>query len=441
MTYRVFAATCAVSFVAALAFVSAQQKPADTDRHVPTFTKDVAPILYKNCVTCHRPGEIGPMPLLTWADARPYAQAILEEVGAGHMPPWHANAPEGTFTNERRLAPGDKDTLLKWAAGGAPQGDPKDMPAMPSFADGWQLGQPDAVFEMSESFPVPAKGTVAYEYFYLPTNFTEAKLVKSIEVRPGVRAAVHHVLVFYRSSPDRTQPTVIRRNAEQMKENTPPQFGPAPPRAPASQTERQRLIATYAPGTNPQVMPAGTALRLEPGGVIELQVHYTAFGEAVNDRTKVGIIFSKDPEPREVRPTHFFNAQLVLPAGEKDVRVDADVTFVADATVWGIFPHTHLRGTRWLYVLELPDGTKKTILDVPHYDFQWQTYYMFKEPLQIPAGSKLVSSAWYDNSAGNKSNPDPKVEVHWGDQTWEEMQYTGLLLSPAEKKAPATKRQ
>jgi hypothetical protein len=433
MTYRVFAATCAVSFVAAFGFVSAQQKTAEKPAPVPTFTKDVAPILYKNCVMCHRPGEIGPMPLLTFEDARPYAQAILEEVGAGHMPPWHAEAPEGTFTNERRLSAADKDTLLKWAGGGAPKGDPKDMPALPAFTEGWQLGKPDQVFEMAESFPVPASGTVAYEYFYLPTNFTEAKMVKSIEVRPGVRAAVHHVLVFYRSSPDRPQPTVIRRNAEQMRELAPPQIGSAPPRPPATSTERQRLIASYAPGTNPQVMPAGTALRLEPGGVIELQVHYTAFGEAVNDRTKVGIIFSKDPAPREVRPTHFFNAQLLLPAGAKDVKIDADVTFVADATVWGIFPHTHLRGTRWQYVLELPDGTKKIILDVPRYDFQWQTYYMFKEPLQIPAGAKLVSSAWYDNSAGNKSNPDPKVNVRWGDQTWEEMQYTGLLFSPAIK--------
>jgi len=438
MTSRILAAASAL-FVCALAFVSAQQKT-ENNRPVPTFTKDVAPILYKNCVTCHRPGEIGPMPLLTWEDARPYAQAILEEVGAGHMPPWHAEAPDGTFTNERRLSPADKDTLLRWAGGGAPKGDPKDMPAMPSFADGWQLGQPDQVFEMTEPFPVPASGTVAYEYFYIPTNFTDAKLVKSIEVRPGVRAAVHHVLVFYRSSPDRVQPAVIRRNAEQMKEAA-LQIGPAPPRAPASQTERQRLIATYAPGTNPQVMPAGTALRLEPGGVIELQVHYTAFGEAVNDRTKVGIIFSKDPEPREIRPMHFFNTQLVLPAGAKDVRVDADVSFVADATLWGIFPHTHLRGTRWQYELQLPDGSKKIILDVPHYDFKWQTYYMFKEPLQIPAGAKLVSSAWYDNSAGNKSNPDPKVEVHWGDQTWEEMQYTGLMYSPAEKKAPTTKKR
>jgi hypothetical protein len=296
---------------------------------------------------------------------------------------------------------------------------------------------------MSEAFPVPASGTVAYEYFYLPTNFSEAKWVKSIEVRPGVRAAVHHVLVFYRAAPDRPRlPPVVRGNPEQNRLPQ-PQFGPAPPKGSVTgqQGETQRLIATYAPGTNPQVMPEGTALRLEPGGVIELQVHYTAFGEAVNDRTKVGITFAKDPSPREVRATNFLNATLVLPAGQKDVRVDADASFVADATLWGIFPHTHLRGTRWQYVLELPDGTKKIVLDVPHYDFQWQTYYMFKEPLQIPAGAKLVSSAWYDNSPGNKSNPDPKVDVHWGDQTWEEMQYTGLLFSPAIKTTPPPARR
>ena len=438
MTSRVLAAGAAL-FVSALAFVSvsAQQK-AESNPPVPTFAKDVAPILYKNCVTCHRPGEIGPMPLLTWEDARPYAQAILEEVGAGHMPPWHAEAPDGTFSNERRLSAADKATLLAWAGGGAPKGDPKDMPAMPSFADGWQLGQPDQVLEMSEAFQVPASGTVAYEYFYLPTNFTEAKFIKSIEVRPGVRAAVHHVLVFYRAVPDRPRlPGVLRGNPEQNRLPQ-PQFGPAPPKGSATgqQGETQRLIATYAPGTNPQVMPEGTAMRLEPGGVIELQVHYTAFGEAVSDRTRVGLIFAKDPAPREVRATNFLNAQLVLPAGAKDVRVDADVSFVADATLWGIFPHTHLRGTRWQYELQLADGTKNIILDVPRYDFNWQTYYMFSKPLEIPAGAKLVSSAWYDNSASNKSNPDPKVEVHWGDQTWEEMQYTGLLYSPAEKKAP-----
>ena len=182
-------------------------------------------------------------------------------------------------------------------------------------------------------------------------------------------------------------------------------------------------------------MPEGTAMRLEAKGVFELQMHYTAYGTAAQDKTRIGIIFAKEPA-REVRPTHFFNTQLELPAGAKDVRVDADVSFVAPATIWGIFPHTHLRGTKWQYVLELPDGSKKTVLDVPGYDFHWQTYYMFKQPLEIPAGAKLVSSAWYDNSASNPANPDPKVTVKWGDQTWEEMQYTGLMFSPALPSAP-----
>src|SRR6187431_1057671 len=183
MKLKLFAAAVAASFIVALTFVSAEQTPkADTSKAaVPTFTKDVAPILYANCVTCHRPGEIAPMSLLTYEDARPYAQAIVEEVGKGHMPPWHAEAPEGTFLNERRLAAADKDTLLKWAKNGAPKGNAADMPKPPVFADGWQAAQPDVVLEMSEPYSVPASGTVAYEYFYLPTNFTEAKWVKSIE--------------------------------------------------------------------------------------------------------------------------------------------------------------------------------------------------------------------------------------------------------------------
>lgn len=443
MKLRLFFLACAASLVLALTFVSAEQnsRTAPAKPAVPTFTKDVAPILYNNCTTCHRPGEIGPMPLLTYDDARPYAEAIVDEVGQGHMPPWHAEAPEGTFLNERRLTQAEKDTLKNWAESGAPKGDPKDMPPAPKFADGWQLGQPDQILEMTEPYNVPASGTVAYEYFYIPTNFTEAKWVKSIEVRPTARQAVHHVLVFYRSVPDVPRgPAVLRGNPEQSRLPA-PAFGVSPPKARATGQagETQRLIATYAPGTNPQLMPAGTALRLEPGGVIELQVHYTAFGEAVKDRTKIGITFSKEPAPREVRPTNFLNATLVLPAGAADVKISAEENFLQGATVWGIFPHTHLRGKKWQYVLELPDGTKKVVLDVPRYDFNWQTYYMFTEPLQVPAGSKLMSYAWYDNSAANKSNPDPKVDVKWGDQTWEEMQYTGLLFSPAIKPtAPAS---
>jgi hypothetical protein len=413
----------------AVGLVSADQASRQaTAANVPTFTTDVAPILFKNCTSCHRPGEIAPMSLLTYEDARPYARAILEEVEAGHMPPWHAEAPEGTFSNERRLSTAEKSTLMRWASGGAPRGNPADMPTAPAYAEGWQLGTPDRIFEMSEPYEVPATGTIEYEYFYLPTDFKEPTWVKSVEIRPSDRSVVHHVLAFYRAKPDLPSRGTVLLPLNPQEFRLPPG---TPGRSPRQNIGLPgRLLATYAPGTNPQVTPAGTAIRLEPGGVIELQMHYTATGKATKDRTRVGITLSKEPSPREIRISQFFNGQLVLPAGQADVAVDAGIGFAQDTTVWGLFPHTHLRGKRWRYVLELPDGTKKTILDVPRYDFNWQTYYMFATPLTIPAGSKLVSTAWYDNSAKNPANPDPKVDVKWGDQTWEEMQYTGIIFSP-----------
>lgn len=398
---------------------------------VPTFTKDVAPILFRNCTSCHRPGEIAPMSLLTYEDARPWAKSIRDEVTEGRMPPWHAEAPHGTFVDERRLSDAERATLVRWASHGAPKGDPNDLPPPPTYTDGWIIGQPDAVLEMQEDYKVPASGIVQYEYFYIPTNFTEAKWVKAIEVRPGNRAAVHHVLVYYRATPDIQRTPVLQPNPQQSR--TPPadrtvglRSNPPKPGLPP-----RRIIGSYAPGTNPQVMPAGTALRLEPGGILELQMHYTTTGETVTDRTKVGLVFANDDNLREVRASQFINGAFTLPAGAADVAVDAEVGFLQDTTIWGLLPHTHLRGTRWRYVLELPDGTKKTILDIPRYDFNWQNYYIFREPLQVPKGSRIVSTAWYDNSARNRSNPDPTSDVRWGDQTWEEMQYTGLLFSPA----------
>lgn len=403
------------------------QQPAAT---APTFSKDVAPILYKQCVSCHRPGEIGRMPLLTYEQARPYAKAIANAVTNRTMPPWHADAPAGTFHNERVLSDRERETLTAWSAAGAPNGDPRDLPAPPTFADGWALGKPDVVLEMQEDYPVPAKGTVQYEWMYIPTNFSEPKWVTSLEIRPGNRSVVHHVLVYHRAKPDGKTPPIARAN--QRDQSNPPPEEPGVSTHPRRNLAGMpsRLLATYAPGTNPQVAPAGTAFRLEPGGVLELQMHYTATGQATTDRTKVGITFSTDPSPREIRAQHFMNMTLKLPARAADVAVTTDLEFVQDATVWALFPHTHLRGKRWSYTLQLPNGETKSILSVPRYDFNWQTYYTFKEPLQVPKGSKIISTAWYDNSAANRSNPNPNVDVFWGDQTWQEMQYTGILLSP-----------
>ena len=400
---------------------------------VPTFARDVAPILYKNCTTCHRPGEVAPMSLLTYEDARPYAKAIRDEVGEGHMPPWHADAPAGTFENERRLSDADRKTILDWIAGGAPRGNTKDLPPRPEYAEGWAAGKPDVVLEMPEDYKIPAQGTVAYEYFYIPTNFTEAKFVQSIEIRPGNRKVVHHVLVNYLAKPDLQRTPVLKTNPAFMK-LPPPVTGDKEPNRPEGVPVR--LIGTYAPGTRPQVFRPGTALRLEPGGVLELQMHYTTNGKATTERTKVGLTFSKDPAPREVRAAAFYNASFTIPALADNAAVPGEVEFLQDTTVWGILPHTHLRGKAWEYRLVTPDGAAKTILSVPHYDFNWQTYYMFKEPLVAPKGSKIVSTAWYDNSHGNRSNPNANAEVRWGDQTWEEMQYSGILFSPVAAPMP-----
>jgi hypothetical protein len=403
-----------------------QAAPQSTDA-VPTFTRDVAPILYANCVTCHRAGEIAPMSLISYQDVRPWARAMTKQIADGAMPPWHADAPTGTFSNERKLTAAEKAIIERWAAAGAPEGDPKDLKPPPTFAQGWRIGTPDVIFDMQEDYAIPARGTIEYEHFYIPTNFTEAKWLKAIEARPGNRALVHHILVYYEAPPDGPRVTpAIQPNREDSQLPRRESFGNRPPQ---NNGLVSRLLATYAPGTDAQVFPGGTALRLAPGGVLHLQVHYTANGTAGTDRSKVGLVFAKEPPPDEMRASQFLNARFTIPPGAVNHEVTTDLTFLQDATLRGLFPHTHVRGKRWSYTLELPDGTKRPLLSVPKYDFNWQTYYMFSEPIAVPKGARIVSSAWYDNSAANKSNPDPTIAVKWGDQTWEEMQYTGILYS------------
>ena len=246
-------------------------------------------------------------------------------------------------------------------------------------------------------------------------------------MRPGNRALVHHVLVYYAAPADGTRAAmVLRPNRDDSRIPPAGQTGTRPPQRLPGQ---KQLIATYAPGTNPQIFPAGAAVRLAPGGTLELQLHYTANGTAGTDRTKVGMVFATQPPANDVRAAQFVNARFTIPAGASDYEVSTDAEFLENATIWGLFPHTHVRGMRWSYTLTLPDGTSRPLLSVPKYDFNWQTYYMFKEPIQVPRGARIRSTAWYDNSVRNRSNPDPTMAVRWGDQTWEEMQYTGILYS------------
>jgi mono/diheme cytochrome c family protein len=428
----------------------------------PTFNKDIAPILYANCTSCHRPGEIAPMSLVTYKDARPWAKSIASRVSDGTMPPWHADPAHGSFSNERRLTEAQKATIARWVSGGAPEGKPEDLPAQPSYGDGWNIGQPDVILSMQEDYPIPATGTVPYQYLEVPANFPEDRYITSWEVRPGNRAAVHHIIVSTRppQPPAGTPPPPPQaRPAAPAGPRPLPLFSfaggteipagqtggePLPPeqRAAPGPNDRPRprgtgpSIGGYVPGNSIRRFPEGTAMRLPAGYSLVLQMHYTPMGQATTDRTRVGLKFAPAP-PRVVLSTaSLINGGLHIPARAADHQVDAEMTINRDILLYSIVPHTHVRGKRWHYEAVYPDGRKEVILSVPKYDFNWQHEYVFRDPLKIPAGTKIQAKAWYDNSPANKSNPDPSKDVTWGDQTWEEMMYSSLTFSIVAVPAP-----
>ena len=411
----------------------------------PTFSRDVAPIFYRNCTNCHRPGEIGPMPLRTYGEARPYARAIGAKVADGTMPPWHADPAYGTYLNDRRLSAADRDTITNWVRAGAPEGDPNDLPPQPAFEDGWMIGKPDVVLTMQEDYAIPASGTLEYKFFDVPTNFTEDRYVQALEVRPGNRAVVHHIIITMRSP-------------EQPKRITAFMFGPGMNRQPTPEEIRNKRelndrpsprqpgawLGGFAPGQGVRVYQPGTALRVPAGAILTFQMHYTANGKEGTDRSSVGMVFAKEKPQKEVLVLPLQNQNFVLKAGVPDTRVDAELTIREDVTLWSALPHTHLRGKRWEISTVDADGNAKMILSVPKYDFNWQTDYVFKEPIHLAKGTKIRTSAWYDNSTGNKANPDPTKDVTWGDQTWEEMQFTAFTFTidePASKTSVQEKQQ
>ena len=440
----IVAATVCGLAIAAGAHLGAQAPPDHAPGSIPTYSRDVAPIFYKNCTSCHRAGEIGPMPLVTYQDARPWARAIRLRVAMGAMPPWHADPAHGEFVNDRRLSEADRNTILAWADGGAPDGDRRDLPELPTFTDGWQIREPDAVLAMQEDYPVPASGTIEYKYFEVPTNFTEDKYVTAYEVRPGDRSVVHHVIVFARPP---ARPASARPASAGAARRREPAFTFAPgmeePRdeavraarrapnndRPAPVGPRGAYLASYAPGQAVRILTEGTAVRIPAGATLVFQMHYTAGNKPTTDRSRIGLVFAREKPRQEVRVVALLNGNFTLPAGAASVAVDAEMTLNRDATIWSMLPHTHVRGKRWEYRAIYPDGRTETILSVPTYDFNWQTDYVFKEPLRLPKGTKIRSTAWYDNSSSNRSNPDPSADVHWGDQTWEEMQFTAISLT------------
>ncbi|MBZ5595938.1 MAG: thiol-disulfide isomerase [Acidobacteriia bacterium] len=387
-----------------------------------TFTKDVLPIMQKRCQTCHRPGEVAPMSFLTYSEVRPWAKAIREAVLTRKMPPWFADPHYGKFENDRSLAKDEIDTVVSWVDGGAREGDSKDAPKPVAWVDGWSIGKPDQVFEMPHDFDVPAAGTIEYQYIVIPSGFTKDTWVQAAEARPGNRKLVHHIIAFVRPPGSKwlseAKPGVpfvppAKKDDEKKKKNNDEEQDDS--------AATPELLIGFAPGLVPMTLPSTQAKLVKAGSDFVFQMHYTATGNAGTDRSRIGVIYAKEAPKERVFTSNATNSKFVIPPGDPAFKVVSSITLQQSARLVDLMPHMHYRGKDFEYRAVYPTGETQVLLSVPKYDFNWQLFYYLSEPITLPKGTRIDCTAHFDNSPNNRYNPDPKAEVRWGDQTWEEM--------------------
>jgi len=379
-----------------------------------TFTKDVAPVLQRNCQGCHRPGEAAPFPLLTYEQARPWAKAMKEAVLLKKMPPWFADPHYGKFANDRSLSQKEVDILVAWADAGAPQGDPKDMQSQVNFVEGWAIPKPDVIIEFPHAFNIPATGTIEYQKVVVPTGFTEDKWVQFAEARPDDRARVHHMIAFIREP-----------GSPWLKDAKPGEFFVAPKPKQADRADTGSLpsdfLVGYAPGQPPEMLEPGQAKLIKAGSDLVLEIHYTTNGTASTDRSRFGLVFAKEPPRERVLTVSATNGKFKIPPGDPNYRVDAEFELGTAVKLSGLHPHMHGRGKDFEYRIVYPTGETETLLRVPRYNWHWQLWYTLASPIVLPKGTKIECTAHFDNSPNNPDNADPTKEVSWGDQSWDEM--------------------
>jgi hypothetical protein len=428
-----------------------------------TFTKDVAPIIFNKCANCHRPGEVAPMSLTSYAEVRPWSKAIREEVAQRTMPPWFADPQTTTlhFANDRRLSQKEVDTILAWVDAGAPKGDDKDLPPLPKYATGWTFGEPDVVIEMPIDFEVPAEGELPMQNFYAPVPFNEERWVEKVELRPGNPAVVHHSIANVVSLPKGTRIVngkAVRDDATAAQNDS---LNSQSARSTGGLSEgggREVALSQdaftrsgafklvgQAPGKGFEQHYPGTAKRILPGMYIQFNMHYQVSGRPEKDRSRLGLWFAKTPvhhevltkgvtdtvfiSGKELGETRTINGKEVkvrgripnIPPNAANWEISAETPIKEAITLYAFAPHMHLRGKDIKYTLIWPDGRQQVLLNVPKFDFNWQLHYELAEPMKIPAGSKMVAVAHYDNSINNRYNPAPNKEVFWSEQSWDEM--------------------
>lgn len=381
----------------------------------PTFTKDVARILNERCAYCHRPGDIGPMPLLTYEQVRPWSAALKQTVLQRRMPPWFADPHSGSkFRNDRRLTDAQIETIVAWVNAGSPKGDAKDMPPPPRFAEGWSFERPpDLIVEMPLDVKVPATGVLDMQNYYVKVPFSEDRFVEAVELRPGNRRVVHHSIVNIVTIPDGVPPEALLTGKKQGRTGW-------------------KLIG-QAPGKGAESHWPGIAKRISPNSYFEFNMHYTPNGKEETDRSKLGIWFSKEPIHHEVitssaaQETYIDGKKIMrgqlprIPPNVDNWAINGQMNVKDDITIYSFSPHMHFRGKDMKFVAKYPDGREEILLNVPKYNYEWQLNYEFANPPKVPAGSTITVYAHYDNSKNNPKNPAPDEEVIWGQQSWNEM--------------------
>jgi Domain of unknown function (DUF3471)/Copper type II ascorbate-dependent monooxygenase, C-terminal domain len=415
-----------------------------------SFSKDVAPILFKSCANCHRPDDIAPFSVLSYKDVRPWAKSIREKVINREMPPWSADSRYGDFSNNPSLSQSEIDTIVAWVDQGAREGDSKVLPPVPQFNDAWEIGKPDVIVAMPEEYTLAAAGADDYIYFRVPTNFTEDKWIQAVEFRPGNKRIVHHAAVFI-ESPDllemakananrrgqpfdpRSVPSLFESESGSVlrKEGTVRRVAPdvpviddgcsSPNGGAIGGNAGARLLCVYAPGRNADIWPAGTAKRVPAGSNLIFQMHYAkTTGKPEKDRTIVGLRFARAPVEKMIESRDVTNFFFKIPPGAENHEATACYTFPRDVQLVNYMPHMHVRGKDMKYEVVYPDGRRETLLSVD-YNFNWQTLYKLKKPVPIPKGTKFMVTAHFDNSAKNARNPDPTRAVRFGEPTYDEM--------------------
>ncbi len=404
-----------VAFTAAAA---SKERPVAT----PTFNRDIAPILFKNCSNCHRPGEVAPFALLTYADAAKRAKQIAAITQARVMPPWKATPGFGEFLDERRLTEQQIATLRDWALHGAPEGDLKEKPAPPSFATGWMAGQPDQVIEMTQPYSLPAEGPDQFRCFVVPLNAAEDEYVNTVEFRAGNPKIVHHAILFLDSSGE------ARKREEAPGKGYDCVGGPG--------LDITGALGGWAPGATPATSRPGIAVTIKKGSDLVMQLHYHLDGKPEQDQSKLGLKFSKEPPTKGLTLFVLGNQRIDIPPGDNQYVVKASGVIPMDSEAIAIFPHAHYLCKDMKVDAHLPDGAVQPLIWIKDWDFNWQGAYRYASAVKLPKGTRLEMQYIYDNSAANPHNPsNPPREVKFGEQTTNEMAFAFVSLtldSPAQ---------